>query len=524
MIKRIISILLILVLVMCLCSCTKKSSTDSLTSTSAIITSDSTAPLSGNINLSPLMLQVADNAIYDYESRNRHYSIHWSSLRLNNESANKFPALADKLNQINEACTSQAEAVAAPIINHFKSSHKDNFTYSYNSEISIMRADNLILSFCNHISTIQNNDVISSDILGVNMDPVTGEYLSLESVILDIQKLITVLGKEIIENNPDLNTENLNNNLDNISSEDMSWTLGCQGITFYFSPDDIPSVSLGKLQVNIWFNEYPELFEKAYLGIPSYGFAQAIKLKERVEFDKNPVDNNTDWIYLNTIFQDADENWEYLSVIMNGKKTTIISELAYNYDSYLVRMSTPDGERFYLCVEASTEYDHNTFHIIDLNDDVPHEMEPLYNLGFHEVWADGDIYSDAYTDIFTDPFNFVLDTEFDMLGTMRGARNYSMDPYTGELLPKTNYYNAPEGYPTITSKIPLKVIILPQEKLELLPAGTVFRFLRTDAVSYVDMMLADGRECRIIVEREDYEFMVNGISERECFEELYYYG
>ena len=68
------------------------------------------------------------------------------------------------------------------------------------------------------------------------------------------------------------------------------------------------------------------------------------------------------------------------------------------------------------------------------------------------------------------------------------------------------------------------MIILPENKVETVPAGTEFSFLRTDNESYVDLKMEDGRECRIEFEEIDYTSCSNGVPEWECFENLMYAG
>jgi hypothetical protein len=68
------------------------------------------------------------------------------------------------------------------------------------------------------------------------------------------------------------------------------------------------------------------------------------------------------------------------------------------------------------------------------------------------------------------------------------------------------------------------VTLLPQKTVETVPAGTEFFFLRTDNESWVDLVMADGQECRIVLETADWPSTINGISEVECFENLMYAG
>ena len=76
----------------------------------------------------------------------------------------------------------------------------------------------------------------------------------------------------------------------------------------------------------------------------------------------------------------------------------------------------------------------------------------------------------------------------------------------------------------IVSAIDLEVIMLPEKKTEVLPAGTNFYYLRTDGESYAELELEDGRECRIEIVQRDWEPCINGIPEWDCFLDLMYAG
>ena len=91
---------------------------------------------------------------------------------------------------------------------------------------------------------------------------------------------------------------------------------------------------------------------------------------------------------------------------------------------------------------------------------------------------------------------------------------------------KTEYYDLSASLRRLISKLPLEVGILPDGTREELPAGTMLRMLRTDGETYMDLELEDGRECRLVLERnpDTWEWLINGISEWDCFEDLLYAG
>ena len=59
-----------------------------------------------------------------------------------------------------------------------------------------------------------------------------------------------------------------------------------------------------------------------------------------------------------------------------------------------------------------------------------------------------------------------------------------------------------------------------------MPVGTKFYVRATDEETFVDMELEDGRKCRIAVRQsgDGWGFLIDGVSEEECFEFVPYAG
>jgi hypothetical protein len=109
------------------------------------------------------------------------------------------------------------------------------------------------------------------------------------------------------------------------------------------------------------------------------------------------------------------------------------------------------------------------------------------------------------------------------LGTKTAYRNYTVDT-DGTLYPLSDTYDLDQTLDSIISTIPLGVTLLPQNTVETIPAGTEFFFLRTDNETWVDLVMTDGQECRIVIEEIDWTPCINGVPEWECFENLMYAG
>lgn len=95
------------------------------------------------------------------------------------------------------------------------------------------------------------------------------------------------------------------------------------------------------------------------------------------------------------------------------------------------------------------------------------------------------------------------------------------DEYTEEsyLISDADYYDISTDWYTLTLKKPLEMKILPNGKMEEIPAGTTFQYLRTDGETYVDLLMEDGRECRVMTENWDGEPAING-----NYPEMYFEG
>ena len=254
---------------------------------------------------------------------------------------------------------------------------------------------------------------------------------------------------------------------------------------------------------------------EAYTQCPKNGYALTLPLETTVDLDLNPSDAKADRLHL-SLHED-----ETLKIEAN--QSQYLDEwFGYYMEAYLV---TTDNRNFYLYLVSHADSDYSIVHVYALKSGEVIPLTELNSLDFEDVRVEHVEYGEAYYDrVFNDPTHFSLYTYAYMLSTVASARFYHTDPKTGIPMPETDYFTMEQSMPPLISKIPLTVKMLPGNDSETLEAGTKFYFLRTDNESYVDMRLEDGRECRIWVERAEWELYVNGVSEYECFENLMYAG
>ena len=146
----------------------------------------------------------------------------------------------------------------------------------------------------------------------------------------------------------------------------------------------------------------------------------------------------------------------------------------------------------------------------------------IYQGGLERAYIPGEWNSETdsyFMDVWNDLSEFELQSRIDWVGVVTGEKTYMVD--WDNPLPKaqTDYYDISTDWYTLTLKKPLEMKILPNGKMEEIPAGTTFQYLRTDGETYVDLLMEDGRECRVMTENWDGEPTING-----NYPEMYFEG
>ena len=495
-----------------------------------------------NINeVNILQVMIADNYLDEWsesetgiwdESVIRLCSSSWQSIVLGEESREKYPKLAEQLDQRNEEnrviYQNFMEQNVSLAKEHYTDTPEYFYEYSSNSSYSVQRADNLILSIREDGNEYTGGAHGMYGVWGINYDPATGEELPLADVCIKVEELPAILSQKVIENYADEyeTFESLQSILETYKPEDYNWTMGYQGITFYFNPYEIASYAMGIIKVTLWFDENPELFNEKFFEKPNTGYVMDLPLNDEVEIDLN--NGRKDKLRVSAYYETAeDEEYGVRHLCVTLNDISYQEEEYYGYDFYpsLVCVNGPEKEQYFLYVQEIAENDYSSISIYDLNGEEIKLKDRLSGVGFCGVWdEDAGEYGTYYNCVFGNPQEFELGTRMEILGTWTGERLYSIDPEKGIPKPATEYFTISNGWNPTVSQIPLEVTMLPEETKEELPAGTEFYFIRTDGESYVDARLPDGRECRIMVEFEDYMQTINGVDQWECFENLMYAG
>ena len=524
--KRFIPLLLAVVLILSVTACAADNppETQPASTKSSQTKPVQTQPVAEEPEVTPLDVLVGNQYISEW---NDDYAllgyVTWDSLTLGKDSAAAYPKLASAVDSYCKKDAAQAEDTLQdmlPDAREMAATMGDDFYGLFHeTTCTIQRADNLILSarYDYYAFTGGNRPYYGTTVL--NLDPTTGENMKLSQVVTDLNQLPRLLTQALEEKYTDFEKETLSDIqriLKNYGESAYTWTLNYQGITFYFGVSEITPSAAGALEVTLWFDRNPKLFAEEFTRIPKGGYALRLPENTWLNVDMNPNDDIRDEVYVS---MDDDGT---LYVAKNGNMVEDSSYFAYYCEAYIL---TADNEHFYLYVDGSAENDYSIFRVFDLNGKEPVCLGCFLGEGFAGVWAEDYLVGPTWFNyILNDPSHFQLAGHLNVLGTMSGIRNFFMNPKTGIPTAETEYYYLPEDREPLVTKIPLTVKLLPGLKDVEIPAGTKLWFLRSDGETYVDMLMSNGKECRIFVTYRDWTGYVNGIPEHDCFDGILYAG
>ncbi len=395
--------------------------------------------------------------------------------------------------------------------------------YVSEDEMYITRADDKALS------AVTVNDWYSGGAHGmngysaVNFDTQTGKRLAIEDVITDTTALPGALANEIFEQYPHLETtvqdmwemsmeDFLASYLTPLEEYDMTpeftWTLGYEGVTFYFGAYEIGSYADGNQVVVLTYNEYPELFNKDYFTGVTQDYA--VQIMPFWYGEEGFTDLNGDGV-MDMITIDGNYSSEYE---MYTSINVTVNNNTYTHDDYYYELTS------YL-VKANG----NTYVYAERMSDSDYKAIVVFKVTESSVEFVGEV--QGHITDFTNSADFGLEKRFDLLSTYYGQGRC----YVGEdgmPVEKEDVYEIKLFVDTpIVSTVKINAELVDEngnligETYEF-PVGTEYRFLRTDGMTYVDMMTSEGNSCRLYTTPEGAT--VNGMDAWESFEMLYYAG
>ena len=476
------------------------------------------------LKVNPIQLYKDDIAFEEWGDRSVVCSSKRDMIKIFDDEREKYPRLNNVLENISEKTMEQMTLFMNDNVEYAMEEEGNEYFNGYKDELKlyVQRADDVIVSIRENQYQYTGGAHPMSAFAGINIDPVTGKILTISDVFMDSTMLIEVLSEKLIEKyGEDLFYTSPEELLNEYTPEQFSWTVGYQGITFYFSPYELAPYAAGTQYVAIWFDEAKEWIDEKYMSAPKDGYVAELPFNEEVHLDLNAETPEKDVLTVGKNF--VEETVEVFQMAVSINEETYFSEEIFYYGDLKTSLAcVPDQgkNRYYLYAEYTIES--TDLYIYELTENGIKLQGTLENVRMPGIVLDQwDSYhqTQMYMEqILTDPSEFTMTSRMHLMGFMDGMKIYHADPKDGMPKADADYYILPEDCAVLTLKKDLEVEILSENETEMIKEGTEFTYLRTDNETYMDFRMDDGRECRVYFEEKDWDKTIKGFLPEECFE------
>ncbi len=247
--------------------------------------------------------------------------------------------------------------------------------FSAGYHLSLRRADDNFVSFMTYI----DNDATTFKPVrlpfGKNLYTDTGEDIELLDIVTDADDLIVAAGDKLkkifydeeiraavlYELTKQLKGEGNKKPESTVSSEELAWCLGYNGLDIYLSDNvnyNFYGDTEGPVRLFIPFKEYPDLFVDKVKDIPgAYVYDLEVgTYPEKLYMDMD-VDGKIDEVSVKLLKNEDD--WYYSFLIEYGDKSFEFTDGVGGYEAAAYVVSTYDGESFlYLCQQSEDGYEY----------------------------------------------------------------------------------------------------------------------------------------------------------------------
>ena len=382
---------------------------------------------------------------------------------------------------------------------------EDFYGYTLYQTVSTARVDESVISLVDETYQYTGGANGMTYRGGVNFDSKSGKKLVLKDILIDAEGFAKASTERMVSELNRLHGEELFDDyaqtLESLwkSENGLEWYLDATGIVIVVQQYDVGPEIVGTTEIHMPYKDFGPYIKDAYLPVLSEGVARIEKNEEL--FLELP--NREEALPLMLQFE-----WvEYATncALWLGKDKTTLSDFATMEDAYLIR----NGEEVYCLVELDMASDDYITYVYRLTNGVIDEVAEVNgaidegNVNIKQV---------------------MMESWVNMLGTYGGVKTYCFDENKGFTTEDEESLFLKNEH-VLTTTVDLPVMI--DELESILPAGSHIILNATDNESYVKFTIQEtGQTGTLRVERnrEEYQVMIDDMSEYDCFEMLPYAG
>ena len=494
----------------------KESPADSVPTESSLASGsikNDTASQNTPIQLSAWRVSIPD---YEYDSKEEIFYLNSDIqyLTLGEDDGKEYEKLASRLESLSDDTISAGEDIFNELLEEAEELYaddKDSFT-PYDLTVSAMpvRTDSSIFSYYEKTTVTggQNDEV---RVAAHTIDSKTGRELTLSKVIADTDLLPELLAKRQKESYPDISDDVFEDLLGEYEDKDYVWTLGYDGITFYFVQED------EVMTLTILRSEEKKLFRPVGETVPS-SYAVGLSMSQKLTCDIED-DGEADVLVIEG--HEAEEyGYDGVTVTLNDESARASFVSNSMIPTYV---HTEYGDYIYLFCTGDSDY--QQLNIFGLDKGVPSYCGHVDNAGRSRHYdAETDLTGEA---LLTDPESFELASNMDILSVYTAGRSY----YVGENgIPKSDetYYYVHSNL-VLKSKKAISCSIVNErgrvtKKNQTIKTGTQCTIYRTDGAKNVDLVLSDDRIARVTVDSANWPQTIDGDDIQDLFDGVVFAG
>lgn len=466
----------------------------------------------------PAQLSVERVSIYDYEYDSKEDVTYLNSnvqyLGLGESDGKKYEKLASRLETLSDDTISSCEDTFNELLDEAKDMYADDgndFTpYDLSLAAVPVRTDSSIFSYYEKTTvTGGKNDGVS--VAAHTIDSSTGRELALSKVIADTDLLPELLAKRQKESYPDISDDAFEDLLGEYEDKDYVFTLGYDGITFYFVQND------EVMALTILRSEEKKLFRPLGEAVPS-SYAVGLDMSQAFALDLED-DGEADLLMIEG--HEGDEyGYDGVTVTLNDESARASFVSNTMLPTYV---HTEDGDYVYLFCTGDSDY--QQLNIFSLSKGEPSYSGHVDNAGRSRHYdEEADLIGES---LLTDPESFELSSDMDIMSTYSAGRSY----YVGENgIPKSDdtYYNVHSNL-TLKCRENISCSIVNErgrvtKKNQTIKTGTECKIYRTDGEKTVDLVLSDGRIARVTVDASNWPQTIGGEDISDLFDGVMFAG
>lgn len=472
-----------------------------------------TASQNTPIQLSAWRVSISD---YEYDSKEEIFYLNSDIqyLTLGEDDGKDYEKLASRLESLSDDTISAGEDIFNELLEEAEDRYaddKDSFT-PYDLTVTAMpvRTDSSIFSYYEK-TTVTGGENDEVRVAAHTIDSKTGRELTLSKVISDTGLLPELLAKRQKESYPDISDDAFEDLLGEYEDKDYVWTLGYDGITFYFVQED------EVMTLTILRSEEKKLFRPVGATVPS-SYAVGLSMSQKLTCD---IENDGEADVLMIEGHEAEEyGYDGVTVTLNDKSARASFVSSSMIPTYV---HTEDGDYIYLFCTGDSDY--QQLNIFGLDKGMPSYSGHVDNAGRSRYYdAETDLTSEA---LLTNPESFELTSNMDILSVYTAGRSY----YVGENgIPKSDetYYYVHSNL-VLKSKKAISCSIVNErgrvtKKNQTIKNGTKCTIYRTDGAKIVDLVLSDDRIARVTVDSANWPQTIDGDDIQDLFDGVIFAG